>query len=56
MLNEHYYCKSSDEATTQETHTTVKPTIPQEESVPSKVTQQHDTSIDDEIDELLKDL
>ena len=58
MLDEHYYCKSTDKAEP-EVQTYTKPATQQVESVeasPFKATQYQDTSIDDEIDELLKDL
>jgi hypothetical protein len=58
MFDEHYYCKSSVKSEP-EVQTYTKPAIQQVESVepsPFKATQYQDTSIDDEIDELLKDL
>lgn len=56
MLDEHYYCKSTDEVATPEVQTSTKATPPQENASPFKASQYQDTSIDDEIDELLKDL
>ena len=57
MLDEHYYCKSSEEVAAPEVQTYTK-AAPIQEDTPSpfKASQYQDTSIDDEIDELLKDL
>jgi hypothetical protein len=56
MLDEHYYCKSTEEVATPEIQTYTQSTPIQEEAPPFKASQYQDTSIDDEIDELLKDL
>ena len=56
MLDEHYYCRSAEEATVSAAQTYVKASPIQEEAPPFKKPQYQDTSIDDEIDELLKDL
>jgi len=57
MIDEHYYCKSSEEVTAPEVQAYTNATPVQENtSSPFKAQQRQDTSIDDEIDELLKDL
>ena len=56
MLDEHYYCRSAEEATVSAAQTYAKASPIQEEAPPFKKPQYQDTSIDDEIDELLKDL
>lgn len=56
MIDEHYYCKTADEVTKPAAQSYTKSAPIQEEAPPFKPTQYSDTSIDDEIDELLKDL
>jgi len=58
MLDEHYYCKSADEVAAPEVQSYAKTTPIKEEASPFKASpsQYQDNSIDDEIDELLKDL
>jgi len=58
MLDEHYYCKSADEVAAPEVQSYAKTTPIKEEASLFKASpsQYQDNSIDDEIDELLKDL
>ena len=44
MLDEHYYCKSTDEVTTTEVQTSTKATPIQEDTSPFKASQYQDTS------------
>jgi len=56
MIDEHYYCKTAEEVAEPAARSYTKSVPVQEEAPPFKKPQYSDTSIDDEIDELLKDL
>jgi hypothetical protein len=55
MLDEHYYCKSAQQAEQQVNSESASRHVDKDEAPPFKVTQDTDTSMDD-IDELLRDL
>ena len=56
MLNEHYYCKTEDSDTSDNTPTNTNQTTPTEPE-PELATATVDSgSVDDDIDDLLKDL